>query len=259
MRASSVLFCALFIAATGQAASPKPLAAASQPPTATQQAASPMLAAAAICGPSFQLAEGPNEAGTAFVLEHPGQKGQKLLLTAHHLFGPDGGVEPQISWQALPKAVSGVTCESLQPPVWQVRAGRPFAVKDAKSYAEEGPKKDLVVFALKTSVLALSLASADAKVGDTVWLVARARSGAEPSQLLHKARVVEVSPDQLVYAYDNIALGLGGSSGAPVVNEAGQVVAVNFGGGKSAAGEKLGFGTARGSIYSSLMELDLKK
>jgi hypothetical protein len=217
--------------------------------------AAPEQAAASICNPSFELAEGPNDAGTAFVLASPLGKNKKLLMTAHHLFGPDGGVEPQISWQDLPDAVSGVTCQSAQAPVWRVTGGRPFAVKDAKSYAEEGPKRDLAVFAVETAVAALPLAAADPKVGDVVWLVARARSGAVPKQLLHKARVVGVSSDQLIYAYENKALGLSGSSGAPVVNALGQVVAVNFGGGESAKGEKLGFGTARGSISASLAAL----
>lgn len=224
-----------------------------------QSIAAPVNAAASICGPIFQLASGPNEAGTAFLLNLPEGKGKKILLTAHHLFGPDGGVEPQISWQALPKAVSRVACQSLQEPSWQVQAGRPFPVKEAKSYAEDGPKKDLAVFAVETNVQALNLASFNPKVGDTVWLVAQARAGAAPTQLLHKARVVEATLDQLVYAYENPALGLGGSSGAPVVNESGQVVAVNFGGGKSDKGEKLGFGTARSSIAASLIQLDAKK
>jgi hypothetical protein len=243
MRVLALIFVALTLPLSSHAAKAPP-------------GAPPEQAALSICNPSFELASGPNDAGTAFVLASPLGKNKKFLSTAHHLFGPDGGVEPQISWQALPKAVKRVTCQSTQAPAWQVIGGHPLAVKDAKSYAENGPKRDIAVFALETAVPALTLATAEPKVGDLVWLVAQARSGAAPIQLLHKARVVEVSSDQLVYAYENKSIGLGGSSGAPVVNEFGQVVAVNFGGGKSAEGEKLGFGTARSILYSSLAELD---
>lgn len=253
MRIPTSLLAVLLFAHPVFATAPVDTVSASNQPKAIS---SPIDAPKSICLPSFQLATGPNDADTAFILENPTKSAEKLLLTAHHLFGPDGGIEPQISWSALPSAVSGVKCESLLQPSWQLSAGQPFAIKNAKSYAEEGPRKDLAIFPLKKAPqTGLKLASTNPKVDDVVWLVARARSGAAPTVLLHKARVLSSDQNELVYAYENSALGLAGSSGAPVVNELGEVVGVNFGGGKNQIGERLGFATGRNVIANTLAEI----
>jgi hypothetical protein len=75
-------------------------------------------------------------------------------------------------------------------------------------------------------------------VGDTVWLVAQLVSGAPKEKLLFKAKVVRVQDLALNYLVDDPegTFELRATSGAPVVNERGEVVAVNLAGSRVAEG-----------------------
>jgi len=213
----------------------------------------PVNAPDSVCVPTFQLATGSNSAGTGFLLESPNSVSPTVLVTAHHLFGPDGGVAKQISCEELPSFVWAAKCESISHKYWSVGTGRPSAVKHAKSYVEQGPRRDIAIFLLKpASYPALRLATADPEVDDTVWLVSKVRSGAGPQVLLHMARVDRATPEEVVYFYENSSLNLSGTSGAPIVNKAGLVVGVNYGAVRNKDGRLLGFATGRGALADSL-------
>ncbi len=204
------------------------------PLPATAQPAPLTAAADAICKPLFRIDGRPLAAGTAFLLqpEAPGQP--PVLVTALHLFGPDGGLPRAVPPEALPRRVALDRCQTLsRPGMWG--GGRALSIPGAAPGGTGLPLRDIAAFAVDIvsvqRIQPLRLASSPPAVGEPVWLVASVIRGAPTRQLLHRAHVVHSSDDQLQYSYDNPALELRATSGAPVVNARGEVVGVNLGGG----------------------------
>ena len=66
--------------------------------------------------------------------------------------------------------------------------------------------------------------------GDRVWLAASISGGASPEERIHPATCRGKDEfGHLIYEYDNRKLVLSGTSGAPILNDAGDVVAINVG------------------------------
>ena len=191
----------------------------------------PAQAVAAVCRPEFGTAQGKLAAGTAFVVRSPmRQRSPSLLVTAHHLFGPDGGVPKQVAWKDLPAFVRSVRCAPLTSARGILVGGRALAVRDARPYSEAGSAGDVAVFRLHDSkARALDMRLAGAVQGQNVFLAARVAGGEPPEKLLHGATIVGVSREWVDFAYDNPTLDLTATSGAPVVDQDGRVVGINIG------------------------------
>ncbi|MCH9688453.1 MAG: serine protease [Deltaproteobacteria bacterium] len=197
--------------------------------------------------PTFVTTDQPLSAGTAFVCEVvPGQP--PLLLSAQHLFGPAGGLAREYAWSEMKTLVQGAEGYDAHGNR-VVTAGPPLTIEGAEAMSEERVDADIAAFPLlaPTRVHALPLASAMPTNGDPVWLVAEVM-GAAPSTLRHRATIQEVAPTHLVYVFDD-AIELRATSGAPVINAAGQVVAINLGGGDE-GGKTFGIGNPAPSILA---------
>lgn len=220
-----------------------PAAAQETPPTA---------AAAAACRPEVTAEGHTVVAGTAFLLE---VGGKLRLVTAHHVFGQGGGLPREIAWQDMPRKVQGVRCIVFaHGREW--RAGAPLALPGAAPGTDVEAMTDVAAFPIEVDLVsrpaALRLAATPAKVGDTVWLVTSLASGAPPEQLLHRARVGRVTGGGTVlFVYDNPAVDIRATSGAPVVNARGEVVGVNFGGGER-QGRAFGIATGLATVRTML-------
>lgn len=190
-----------------------------------------------VCRPEFTTELGPLRAGTAFILGVPSKNAKALLVTAHHLFGPDGGLSRQLSWQELPEKVERAQCAFLSGHGSSITVGRPVRIKNATPYNGGGNIRDMAAFPIMdTPPYVLRLAEAVPKIGDTVWLVARVISGAEAGEVIHRARVVRSDGRLLRFEYDDRSMNIQATSGAPIVNEHGQVVGINFGAIESSRG-----------------------
>jgi hypothetical protein len=177
--------------------------------------------------PRFDTADGPLEAGTAFVCRvEPG--GSPLLLTAHHLFGPDGGHPREYHWSELHELVKGVEGLDETGTVVLV-AGPPLTLEGAKGLSEDSVGNDLAAFSLRgpTRIHAIPLARSEPAVDEPVWLIGPTLGD---RHLRHRAVVSEIGADYMIYVYDE-PLELQATSGAAVVNADNEVVAVNLGGG----------------------------
>lgn len=212
------------------------------------------------CRPTFQTAAGPLSAGTAFVLASPGKGRLALLVTAHHLFGPAGGMERQLSWKELPSSVAGAQCLPLASGASAIKAGRALAVRNAHSDPDSGNgfPRDMAMLPLAAMPKrALTLSASEPKPGDTVWLVASVQpaNGRQGHQaFLHKALVTQADRTMIRFLYDNSSLQLRATSGAPIINSAGEVVGINYGGGQSSSG-MVGLAVGRGVIAEGLAGL----
>jgi hypothetical protein len=197
-----------------------------------------------ICRPTFELKDQPLSAGTAFLMETGVEKQPAVLVTAHHLLGPMGGLPVEVAWADVPKAVKRATCKSIAAPA-QSWTGVPLAIPGAASFNNQTREglRDIALLTVqaKPAVKPLKLAPAQPRLGDTVWLVAQLVSGAPKDKLLFKAKVARVQDLALNYLVEDPegTFDLRATSGAPVVNERGEVVAVNLAGGRAADGFNL--------------------
>ena len=176
------------------------------------------------------------------------------MLSADHLFGPDGGLPEQIPWSELSKHVSGVKCTALVGgKVW--RAGPALTIPGAHPISDD-PVQDISAFSVTSpgmadKVVPLKLAAQAPRRGDSVWLIAQVLEGAPPTQLIHHAVVRYVADDIIQYTFDNAGLSIQATSGAPVVNDAGEVVGINLAGGLD-KGKFIGTATSLTMIRKSL-------
>jgi hypothetical protein len=186
----------------------------------------------AVCRPTFQVGKADKRAGTAFVMETGLKNIPVALFTAHHLFGPDGGMGRQMTWQEVPKSVKGASCESFDRK-HRVKATAAVPVTDARTYSERGgPMRDIAVLPVPAAeVTPLKLAKDAPAIGANVWLIGQAFAGAPATLFLHKAKVVLSGDIALSYEFADPKLNLAGTSGAPIVNENGEVVAISLAGG----------------------------
>lgn len=197
-------------------------------PVEAQTAIAVAMATKSVCRPTFKVDAASYQAGTAFLVS----RARPLLLTAHHLFGPDGGLAKPVTWQDMPAHAHLVACKPI-------RAGKPvsgetaIAIPDAHAMDpadQSGAINDVAVFRTspESSVApSLTLALSSPKEGDRVFLIAEAQGS---NSSVHPARVLGLQNGALLFAYDDPKLELQATSGAPIVNEDGKVVGLHLGG-----------------------------
>jgi len=234
------------------------LGAGAAAPRADRDDRPPALSAAAFAfQPSFTTSAGKEfQAGKLVIAKVPSAPGGLLGLSCIHIFGPDGGLPSQIASDALPAFVKKTTLIAADG--GRVEIGAALAVPGARPFVSDGrslpnASTDLSVFRAPAELAAhaLELAADEPAVGDRVWLLARLVGGAEPDVYLHPAHVRVANDKILGYEFENNQLNLTATSGAPVVNAQGKIVALNIGGGLT--GGKLNvFGNPIGSVHKKI-------
>lgn len=191
----------------------------------------PFKVALNVCTPEFQTTRGELAAGTAFVVRLK-VKGEdaRVLVTAHHLFGPNGGLDAQVGWKELPQVVRSVRCAQLLGGKTVFEAEAPLAVEGACPSMEECPARDVAVFRLRDAKAdGLEMKVKRPKRKQRVWLAARVAGGAPAAKLFHAARIVSIEGAWIEFEYDNPKLDLRATSGAPIVDVDGRIVGINVG------------------------------
>lgn len=179
-----------------------------------------------IIKPYFFAKEFQFEAGTAFIVEY---QDRLLLLTAHHLFSPAGGLSKTYSTNELKDASPSVRGYYLYSGVEFGWEGMFLPLKESSDYIKGNLTTDLAVFNIENAQLSsLEFSKTPAVEGDTVYLYARLKNQGIEQSFFHKATVTKSSGNILEYKYANQLLDPRATSGAPVLNNEGKVVGMNL-------------------------------
>lgn len=167
-------------------------------------------------------------AATAFAVKMDDQS--LIVLTVFSLLSQANGLSRDVVGGEQNEMVTGVTLGSTFGEMDsvivadKVLATQPFATGDLLAITvPKGAKDQLGAF---------SLAKESPAVGTQVWLSAALYAGAPPSQRQHSAVITGVDEHaRLTYKFENSAISFEGTAGAPILNSAGEVVAIHLSGG----------------------------
>jgi len=222
--------------------------------------AAPSVEDGSVLRPHFVTQQGAHSAGTAFAVD---VHGKTVIVTALHLFGPAGGLEAQVEGDKIAEITKSVTLRDAF-------TGGDFGSADKGLKLENTqPMGDTAagdIAAFQAKVLTgldklnakskppapLALAEKAPVKGDTVYVAAQ--FGADKESRTHEAKVVESNEKWLFYEYSDASLDIAGTNGAPVLNESGQVVGMNLGGGKMEDGKLIGSANPVTAIRTRLTE-----
>jgi hypothetical protein len=202
--------------------------------------AEPAPSRSALFRPTFLWAERSQTAGQAFLISVPHRfRSEIFLVSCFHVLGD------------RPAELIGVAAISAETPPRMISSALPLPNPRAARVHNRSAAGDLSLFRIRASERAatLHLASQSPKVNERVWLFAQAFG--EARARLHGATIRGVTREYLDYVFDESEVEFGGTSGAPILNEAGEVVGINVSGGKS-GGELHGYANPAVNIVEAL-------
>lgn len=187
----------------------------------------PVLSAVnAVCSPQIAIDHETSFAGHAFLVA--GQP--TLLVTAQHIFGPDGGLTRSIPWQAMPAHAHILSCDLItgNTPLHAATAlAIPGAIAFDSPVRHDAENRDVAAFTVpENHQAALKIAQTPLHDGDRVWLISDV---VDSDTVVHPARFVEQKDGLIFFSYDTNTTNFRATSGAPIVNAQGEVVGINLG------------------------------
>lgn len=168
----------------------------------------------------------PYQAGTGFVTTYANGKGQ-MLVTALHLLGPAGGMNPQIPAAQLRQRVQRVRGERFSDDAVIVDADLAVTSSGFPLNASGNARGDVTAFRVVKNLGAtvMKLAARNPRAGEWVWLVGDEYKNNPQSLRPYPAQVTGVDENGLELRLAN-SFDLTGFSGAPVVNSKSEVVGI---------------------------------
>jgi hypothetical protein len=209
-------------------------------------ASAPPDLSASVFQPTFHTDQATIEAGKGFVLQLEGCA-QPVLVTALRLLGVEGSLPAQIPASDLRTRVLDLSVEHIIPPAQRLSI-RALSVTPANAApccegaAARGPG-DIAAFELPASLArwALPIASKAPVAGEHVYLITPGGKG-RALILRHEAVVASHASGYLIYDYLEPDLEIDAAAGAPLVNAAGEVVAMHVA--RESLGQRRGRGVA---------------
>jgi Trypsin-like peptidase domain len=193
--------------------------------------------------PTFLSGDDSLTAGTGFVAR---LKGEYVFLTAHHLFGPAGGLERDLSPAEAKEFAVALAGLSMDRSSLVLTSSAMLLIPSAKAFDRSDAGHDVAAFHLGSyRGPSLAVSNVAPKIGEKVYLLACPRG--EAKLRLIGAVVTRGGKDALDYFYEESGMNLAGTSGAPILNESGEVVGINLGG-RNVNGKTSGFANPAGSF-----------
>ncbi len=203
--------------------------------------------------PRFGTSEGEVNAGTAFAAKLTG-KSQILIVSALHLFGPAGGLKTNIQADKLTTAWKKLVVEDCKSQNYfgEIQM-QPINLSGARPHPQKSAIGDIAACTVTdaTAIKALPLSQRIPSNGERVWLVSKLPGSRE---LLHPATVERLDDGWLLYSFPDRSINLQSTSGAPIIDHKGQVVAVNASNAIK-DGKTIGYGTPVVNFYPTLATL----
>lgn len=217
---------------TGEA--PTPRLVTGKPDTAPPELELELLGArpeGAVVRPTLLSTEGSTTAGSAFACRLD-DASPPLLCTAHHLFGPAGGLSRVYAWNELDALVDRVEGTGFLESAIFLNAARPLPIEGAAPLEPGVFHHDLAVLRIEPPgrLHVLTLASALPAPGSEVFLIAKLESGRDTDELRHPAEVLDATDEVLAYKFRDPTIDLRATSGAPIVDASGNAVGVHLAG-----------------------------
>ncbi len=203
------------------------------PPQQRSSFTAPSVPDACLFRPTFETDLGSVTAGTAFPVLLSSSQGH-VLVSALHLLGPSGGLSEDIPPEKVRTSVDSIVLSDLfeEGQLLEFKANV-IEILETAPMGEVSKYGDVVVFSLpnEVDVNPFEFASSLPKINDPVWLAAQLVDGAPESKKLHRGIFLGVDEEQdLIVRFDNPKLELRATSGAPIVDSNGKVIAINLGG-----------------------------
>jgi hypothetical protein len=211
---------ALMVAMAVPALARGPVAAATEPATGVLQ-------------PTFQTVSTSIEAGKAFVIRVDGCP-FPVLVTALRLLGPQGGLAGQIAARELAEQVHDIAVEPVDRPGRRIDMNAlsvtPPQAEPCCANTSAGSVGDLAAFAAPESLAAFALpvATRAPLAGERLHVLAPDGEGRK-LQMRHEVVAQGTQGGYLLYEFVPASFVLQRATGAPVLNAAGEVVAINVG------------------------------
>jgi hypothetical protein len=186
--------------------------------------------------PRFITTEGNILAGKAFPVKTASCG--TVMMSAYHLLGPSGGHTVQIPVAQLASKISRIDLHNMMNrKVMHTVTGASVTPPDAQPCCQEGKQAkgsgDVVAFRAPAELdgAALTVSTQTVRKGDIVRVITSVP--ANPRQTVVYEAVAEGMQDgYLMYIFKTPGFVLQATSGAPVINAAGEVVGINLGGGE---------------------------
>ena len=224
-----------------------------QTPEGDSKTAPLVISTGTLFHPRFGTSHGEVNAGTAFAAKLPG-KSQILIGSALHLFGPAGGLKTDIQPDKIATAWKKLVAEDCKSQNYfgEIQM-QPIALTGARPHPQKSDIGDVAACKVTdaTAIEALPLSQRIPSNGERVWLVSRLPGSRE---LMHPATVERLKDGWLQYSFVDHGITLKSTSGAPIVDRKGNVIAVHAGGTKK-SGKMIGIGTPVVNFYPTLATL----
>jgi trypsin-like peptidase len=193
--------------------------------TGEKEPAEPTVSVNSVGRPRFAKEDTEMFAGTGFLLEH---RLSPVMVGAYHTLRSADGLEAKGIEPSLRSKLSTLAVPKLEPLEVPSQGNSSYEFPANESNAR-GDVAAFFVKDLHQEAESLKLAVTDAKIGEPVWVVEMRGSAKAPTG-------IELVPGHVQYHSNKVLVikmekqtQVKGTSGAPVVNAAGEVVGVNVG------------------------------
>ena len=203
--------------------------------------------AAAVFNPTFTTARGEIRAGKAFFAQLPACPGV-TLVSALHLFGPAGGIGVQLRPEEIGGTVRRIVLSNIGSGAGEefaaVSRTPPGATPCCQGDAVASGVGDVAAFSAPARRdIALPVSGTPVKRGDKVYVITSIAGVAKGERTRFEAVARGMERGYLAYDILDAGYAVRATSGAPVLNAAGEVVAINLGGGSAdGSGRMYGIG-----------------